>query len=105
MATLHHQTEFWTHDLAPGQGVWISYGPSDMFKNGTVQVSATPATNVGGTTVHRVQTLSVPEVFITQVPFVSGDIVTTAAYAGFNVFNRGQHAVRNFALTLTVIRP
>jgi hypothetical protein len=105
MATVFHQIQYWTWTLAPGQSLWLSYGPDDRYKNGTVQVMCSPATQVGDTTVQQTQTLSVPEVFNTQVPTVSGDLVFTSAYAGFNVTNRGNYTIKYFSVAITVIGP
>jgi len=105
MATIHHQIQHWTWDIPPGGSLWLSYGPDDRYKNGTVQVTACPSTQVAGTTIQQTQTLSVPEVFISQVPTLMGDIVLTSAYAGFNVTNRGDYTIRYFSLALTVIQP
>ncbi|MEE6307912.1 hypothetical protein V1634_13875 [Plantactinospora veratri] len=60
---------------------------------------------MGTSTSHAVQTLVVPEVFNTTVPSVQGDLVFTYAYAGFNVWNRGNYTVRYFSVALTVIGP
>lgn len=103
MAAIHHQIEYWTWSLAPGGALWLSYGPDERYKNGSVQVSCCPSTQVGETTVHRTQTLTVPEIYITQVPHVSGDIVSTSAYAGFNIVNAGTDTVRYFSICLTVV--
>lgn len=105
MATVFHQIQYWTWNLAPGQSLWLSYGPDDRYKNGTVQVMCSPSTEVGDTYAHATQTLSVPEVFNTVVPTVHGDIVDKSAYAGFNIWNRGNKTVKHFAVALTVIGP
>jgi hypothetical protein len=105
MATITHETEYWTWSLAPGQSIWLSYGPDDRCKTGTVHVMCSPYTQAGDTTGHRTQTLSVPEVFNTQVPTVSGDLVFTEAYAGFSIFNRGNDTIKYFSLTITIVGP
>jgi len=105
MATVFHQIQYWTYTLPPGQALWLSFGPSDMYKNGTVQVMCCPSTQEGDTTVQRTQTLSVPEVFNTQVPTGSGDIGSTDCYAGFNIWNRGNYTIKYFSVAITVIGP
>lgn len=104
MATVFHQIQYWTWNLPPGTALWLSYGPDDRYKDGTVQVMCSPSTQVGSVG-HSTQTLSVPEVFNTVVPTVSGDLLFTAAYAGFNVTNRGDGTVEHFSVALTVIGP
>jgi hypothetical protein len=104
MATVHHQIEYWTATIPPGGAFWLSYGPDDRYENGTVQVMCTPSVQVGGGQ-HRTVTLSVPELFNTQVPTVSGDIVRIATYVGFNVTNRGTETIKYFSVALTIIGP
>jgi hypothetical protein len=105
MATIFHQIQYWTWIIPPGEALWLSYGPDDRYKNGTVQVTCSPATPVGDTTVHSTQTLLTPEIFNTQVPTVQGDLVTTRAYTGFNVTNRGSNTIKYFSVAITVIGP
>jgi hypothetical protein len=107
MATITQWSQYWTPPspgLAPGEPFWLSYGPDDIYLKGSVQVMAVPNTAIDGT-VHRQQTLSVPEVFITIVPHVQGDLVFHSAYTGFNIYNRGQNTVKHFWLYITVIGP
>jgi hypothetical protein len=103
MATVFHQIQYWTYTLAPGGSLWLSYGPDGRYKDGTVQVTCCASTSVGGQIF--TQTISVPEVFITSVPLISGDLVFDSYYAGFNVTNRGQNTINFFSVALTVINP
>ena len=108
MATIHHQRQFWTYEngIAPGQSVWQSYGPNDIYKDGTVQVHAHPLTQVGSTSNHQTQTLQVQPVFASGVPVPDGvGGVFNEAYVGFNITNAGQYTIRQFWLTITVIGP
>ena len=105
MATTFHQIEYWTWNIPAGQSLWLSYGPSDRYKNGTVQVMCCPSTQVGDTTVHRAQTISVAPVYNSAVPSLSGDLVFESVYAGFNVTNSGQNEIKYFSVALTVIGP
>jgi hypothetical protein len=108
MATIHHQSQFWTYEngIAPGQSVWLSYGPDDKYKTGTVQVYAYPTTQEGSSVHNQTQTLQVQPLFSSAVPvpdFVGG--VASEAYVGFNITNAGQYTIRQFWLTITVIGP
>jgi hypothetical protein len=111
MATVFHQIQYWTYTIAPGSSLWLSYGPDDKYKDGpydkykdgTVQVTCCASTSVGGQIF--TQTISVPEVFITSVPLISGGLVFNSYYAGFNVTNRGQNTINFFSVALTVINP
>lgn len=105
MATTFHQIQYWTWTIPPGQALWLSYGPNDAYKNGTVQVMCSPSTQVGDSSIHRTQTISVAPVYNTVVPSFSGDILFESAYAGFNVTNSGQETIKYFSIALTVIGP
>jgi hypothetical protein len=103
MATVFHQIQHWTYTLAPGDAFWLSYGPDDRYKNGTVQVTCCASSQVEGQIF--TQTISVPEVFITSIPSRAGDITFDSVYAGFNVTNRGQNTINYFSVAITVISP
>jgi hypothetical protein len=105
MATTFHQIQYWTWVIAPGNSLWLSYGPSDKFKSGTVQVMCFPSPVVADspTSEERTQTLYVPIVYNAMPPTFVGD--ETHCYAGFNIFNGGQYAVRYFSVALTIIGP
>ncbi|MCP2164763.1 hypothetical protein [Goodfellowiella coeruleoviolacea] len=104
MATTFYQIQYWTWTLAPGQAVWLSYGPSDRYRTGTVLVTCSPDTASTGTA-QVTQTISVPETFNTVVPTVSGDLVFKNAYTGFNVTNRGGNTIKYFSVAISVIGP
>jgi hypothetical protein len=104
MASVFHQIQYWTFPIPVGGAVWLSYGPNDSYKTGTVQMMCSPYTQVGDTTVQQTQTIAV-EAFNTQVPTISGDIVTTSCYAGASIANRGQYAIKYFSFALTIIGP
>jgi hypothetical protein len=113
MATTFHQIQYWTWDIAPGNALWLSYGPDVRYKRGTVQVTACPSTLLPWTdpaapAQFRTQTLYVPVVYITQIPTSETPGPFPAfgldhCYAGFNIINGGQHAIRWFSVALTVI--
>ena len=106
MATVFHQIQYWTHTLAPGDTFWLSYGPDDRYKNGTVQVTCC-VNDVGiqERPLTVTQTLSVPELFITTNTTRSGDLDYVGYHVGFNVTNRGQHTIKFFSVAITVIGP
>jgi len=108
MATITHQQQFFTYQngIAPGQSVWLSSGPADKYKNGTVQVYAYPSIQELGTIHNHTQTLQVQPLFATAVPVrdVLGE-VGNEAYVGFNITNAGQHTIWQFWLHITVIGP
>jgi hypothetical protein len=103
MATIFHQIQYWTYNIPAGGSLWLSYGPGEQFKDGTVQVSCCASTDVGDHS--YTQTLSVPEIFITSVPHIVGDIFFKDVYVGFNIVNRGQNPINFFSVALTVINP
>jgi hypothetical protein len=105
MASVFHQIQYWTWDIAPGRSLWLSYGPSDAYKKAVVQAMCCPSTQVGSTTVHGTQTIYTPIMYNTQTARVQGDIVFESCYAGFNLFNGGQNAIRYFSVQLSVIGP
>lgn len=105
MANVFHQIQYWTLTIPPGGYQWLSYGPDQRYENGTVQVTCNPSTQLGGSTIYRTQSLGVPEVIITTVPTLDGDLVFNSTYAGFAIYNRGQETVSNFSVALSVIQP
>ncbi|MEJ2885212.1 hypothetical protein [Actinomycetospora aeridis] len=106
MASVFHQIQYWTLTIPPNGYQWLSYGPDARYRTGTVQASCNPATPQGpGSTVHRTHSLGVPEIIITSIPLVQGDLVFTNTYAGFAIWNRGQETVYNFSVALSVIQP
>jgi len=105
MATVFHQIQYWTWNIPPGGALWLSYGPDDRYKNGTVQVMCSANTQVGDTSVQGTQTMSIPVVYNTTVPIRDGDLVLIDSYAGFNVTNSGQNAIKYFSVAITVIGP
>jgi hypothetical protein len=105
MATITHQIQYWTYTIPPGQVLGLQYGPDDNYKTGTVQVMCCPSTYQAGTTVNYTQGIVIPAVENTNIPLVSGDIVTEAAYVSFNVTNVGQNTINYFTVAITVIGP
>jgi hypothetical protein len=111
IATIHHQTEHFdlgSAGLGPGQSIWLSWGPNDMFTDGTVIVKANPATDVlgpAGTTLQGTNVLSVGPIFTTSVHVpLGGGLSSAESHVGANITNAGQNAIRYFAVSLTVIR-
>jgi len=104
MASVFHQIQYWTFPIPPRGAVWLSYGPNEAYKSGTVQIMCSPNTQVGDSTLQRTQTISTV-VYNTQVPTVSGDLVRTDCYAGVSIANTGDYAIKYFYLALTVIGP
>jgi hypothetical protein len=109
MATVEHftyQYDLGVGGLLPGQSHWVSYGPADGFKDGTVILKAYPATNVGSSTTHAANVLSVGDIFSTAVPvFAGGGIVLSEGHVGASITNAGQQSIRWFSVNLTLIRP
>jgi len=109
MATVEHFS--YVYDLGaglllPGQSYWVWFGPADGFKDGTVILKAYPYTNVGTSTEHATNVLSVGDIFSTAVPVGGGVIaVATEGYVGANITNAGQNSIRWFNVYLTLIRP
>jgi hypothetical protein len=109
MATTFHQIQYWNLDIAPGNSRRLRYGPAVKYGRGTVQVTCCPFTWEPGVSPtapaqFRTQTLYVPEVYITSIPF-SETSMAAHTYAEFNIVNGGQHAIRAFSVTITVIGP
>lgn len=104
MATVSHQIQYWTWTIPPSQSLWLSYGPSEAYKTGTVQVACCPSTSLPGNRIGNV-TLDVPVVYITQIPTRDGDIVLEDCYAGFNIVNGGQETVQYFSVAISIVGP
>lgn len=107
MATVFHQIQYWTYTLPPGQSAWFTYGPDDRYKNGTVQVTCCPDTQVYGTNPpnYETQSLTVPQVYNVQSPQLDGDLVFNSCSIGFYVVNNGSYTVGQFSIAISVIGP
>jgi hypothetical protein len=108
MATVEHFAypyDLGDPGLSPGQSYWVSYGPDDRFKDGTVILRPYPATNVGGTSTHASNVITVGDIFSTAVPNFAGDIVFSSGHVGANITNAGPQPIRWFTLLMTIVRP
>jgi len=107
MTTILHGDEFWTHEIAAGQTSYGWYvGPWDDLPRGVFLVSATPWSLVPGTTdTHRPQTLEVSEPRLHASPTMTDVGVRTRYYVYWDVWNRGNYAVKQWYSNYCLILP
>jgi|SRR5215211_8771849 len=103
MATVTHLNQYWTWDIPPGQSLTLRWGPSELFRRGTVQVMCSPDPFYGPDALRGAMTLVVPEIRNTVTPYLSGSFWSTRQEIFFTIYNRGAYAVRNFYVTVTTI--
>jgi hypothetical protein len=102
MATVEHftyQYDLGAGALLPGQSYWVTYGPADGFRDGTVILKAYPATT------DAASVLSVGDIFSTAVPVFAGGTLLSEGHVGASITNAGQQSIRWFSVNLTLIRP
>ena len=99
--------DFGDAGLQPQESRWVSVGPSDVFKDAAVVITASPGTAVAGTVgpTHAAQFLQVTDTFLHQYPTVMpGGFVFTDTHIGAWLLNTGSAAIRFVHLKVAVIK-
>jgi hypothetical protein len=92
--------------IQPQGSRWVSFGPSDVFKNSAVVITAHPDTAVAGTVgpTHSAAFLQVTDTFVHQYPTVQAQFVFTDTHVGAWVLNTGSTAIRSVRVNVAVIK-
>ena len=76
-----YNRDFGLAGIRPGESRWVSFGPSDVFKNAAVIITVDPGTVVTGASFHRAIALQVTDTFVHEYPTVlSGGFVVTGTH-------------------------
>src|SRR5688572_8697893 len=98
--------DFGDAGIQPQASQWVSFGPSDVFKDSAVVITAHPDTAVAGTVgpTHMAAFLQVTDTFVHVYPTVQGDLVFTEAHVGAWILNTGSAAIRYVSVKVAVIK-
>ena len=98
-AEVGYFTEVYEDHLGPGEAVWKTIGPSEVYSQCAVLVTAHAFAGVTeGLPTH---VLKVDDVNVT----LSAGVVKNEFYLGFNVINNGNTTIRSWGVTVGLIGP
>ena len=93
--------------IQPQGSQWVSFGPSDVYKDSAVVITARPNTAVAGTVgpTHMAAFLQVTDTFVHEYPTVQpGGFVFTDTHVGAWLLNTGSAAIRYATVKVAVIK-
>ncbi len=101
-----YQFDWGVAGIQPQASYWVSFGPSDVFKESAVVITAHPTTEVAGTVgpTHAFAALQVTDTFVHNYPTVQGDLVFTDTHVGAWLLNTGSTAIRYATFKVAVIK-
>ena len=98
--------DFGDAGLLPQQSYWVSFGPSDLYQESAVVITAHPDTkSVGwGGPEHVFAALQVTDTFVHNYPVFMGPLVRRETHVGAWLLNTGSTAIRYAAVKVAVIK-
>jgi hypothetical protein len=102
-----YQFDWGDAGIQPQASQWVSFGPSDVYKDSAVVITAHPDTAVAGTVgpTHAFAALQVTDTFVHYYPTVgSGGFVFTETHVGAWLLNTGSTPIRYAAVKVAVIK-
>jgi hypothetical protein len=100
MAQIHHWIYNFTLDIPAGQRRTFTSGPSDLYRDGTVQVAAVPRF-----VDHNENSMSVPEIIRFDLLGKDLSFFYSEHFVRFDVVNRSFLDLRYFNILITVVTP